>query len=58
MQNMTALSEAKSIEKYSVEKLFPRVTFFHMYFVRELIGFSRIAHVVFTIGSFCLIGSF
>ena len=48
LHNMTALSESKSI-KYL--RVISARTFFRRYFVRELIGFSRLANIVSTIDS-------
>ena len=44
----TALSGLKSVKYVGV---ISGRTFFHRHFLRELIGFSRIAHIVFTIDS-------
>ena len=55
LHNMTALSESKSFKNVGV---ITARTFFHRYFVRELIGFSRLAHIVSIIDTWCFIGSF
>ena len=48
MHNMTALSESN---RYRNVGVFTERTFFHWHFLRELIGFPRLAHVVSTIDS-------
>ena len=55
MHYLTAMTESKSVKNVGVITSHP---FFIGIFLRKLMDFLRIAHVSWTIGSWCFIGSF
>ena len=48
----------RNLNLLKTEGVITERTFFHMHFLRNLLGFSRLANIIFTIESECFIGSF